>query len=297
MSFMLLDQANVPVSPAVLASISGMTKTSIADDADLASSLPCLAPESGLPILQPYSWNFTGIDYDTVTDAPLSLYPWQPEDDACLRKLVGSGPHADADAVDWKLTATLFNEARGTSPQDTDWLQQPRENKDDQAPIARTEKALRARWDQLQDQDKELVETGTKCSVCECTVAHVDLENVGKDGDDDKFVCEFCQSTYDDKLAVDFAAWDAIDSISSTMESMTVAQSMESIEAMVYTNSLEKYGTLKKDDTYFEDGAFIDNTAGENGVADDSTVAAWENQMQGPQSAGEIPFCCNNAQI
>ena len=141
------------MAPPVLASVSDYhciaVKSSVATESDLVNSLPVFAPTTISPILEVCPGKFTSIDYDAVVDAPIELYPWQREDDACLRQLLGSGPDPH---IDWQAMAAQFNQKRGAGDQETEWLQRPREYTDKQAPIARTWKALHARWVQLQKQ-------------------------------------------------------------------------------------------------------------------------------------------------
>jgi hypothetical protein len=138
------------------------------------------------------------MDYDAVDDAPTALYPWQPEDDLCLRQLVGN---ATGSKTDWKSVAAQFNQKRGASPQETEWLQHPRALKQNEAPIARTDKALQARWDQLQelkiDKKNDIVKNGVKCRVCEHIFTYSDIspESIDKMFDEqDDFICDFCVS-------------------------------------------------------------------------------------------------------
>lgn len=195
-----MEQARLPVSPAVLASVpdhSGtIIKSSVATESDFVSSLQYAQPDPIHPTTGPVApENFTNMDYDAADDALIELYSWQPEDDSCLRELVGTAADANAD---WKSIATQFNQKRGGS-QETESLQHQHAHTQNQIPNARTDKALQARWDQLQklknDTTNDLVENGVKCSVCEhnFTYSEVSTENIDEVVDkQDGFVCEFC---------------------------------------------------------------------------------------------------------
>ena len=192
------------MSPAVIASVPDLpcaaVKSSVATATDLVNSIPVLAPTTGPPILEVCPEKFTSIDYDAVVDAPIALYPWQPEDDACLRQLVGSGPPDSH--INWQAMAAHFNQKRGAGDQQTEWLQRPREQRTgEQAPIARTETALQARWGQLQKQGKGIAREGVKCSICDFVYTDLTCKDADRAaGENGGFICEFCDSTDEDDV-------------------------------------------------------------------------------------------------
>ena len=197
-----MEQAKVPVCPPVLASVSDDTcplmKSSVAAGADLVNPQP-LVPKAAAQI-------FTNVDYDAVADAPIALHPWQPEDDKCLRQLVGSGPDTD---INWEAMATQFNQMRSVSLKERDWLDHEqneapttdfREHEQNQAPVARTAQALRIRWDRLQQQKH-----GVKCRICESNFMCSDFSWTPEDidsmvGEDGRIICEFCASSREEDV-------------------------------------------------------------------------------------------------
>ena len=185
------------MSPAVLASVPDhngtIIKSSDSTEPDFVSSLQYARPASIHPTTGPVApEKITSMDYDAADDALIALYPWQPEDDSCLRQLVGTAVDVNAD---WKFIATQFNQKRGAGAQEMESLQHQH------AHIALTDKALQARWDQLQklknDTQSDMAENGVKCSICEhnFTYSAVSTGNIDEVVDkQDGFVCEFCMS-------------------------------------------------------------------------------------------------------